>query len=185
MSYCHGRQTARAPGAMGDRQPGRPSSTQESRPPAAAPGTLISAATQPPRTRGYTRGLDNKRRSPDPPAVRSAVVPIVRTGYSAHWASAHTRTHPPGGHPTLSPSGPRTVDQLIARYRLEIVARPKIARHHPLDLGAVAFADAAERAEQPNNQIVAGQPIGDALTSASTLTSAARRRSCKECRLTR
>jgi hypothetical protein len=42
-----------------------------------------------------------------------------------------------------SPAQP--VKQFIARYRFELVPRPEIARHNPRNLGAVAFADPAER----------------------------------------
>jgi hypothetical protein len=64
-------------------------------------------------------------------------------------------------------SATQAVEQFIARYRLEFVARPEITRHHARDLGAVALADAAEGAEQPNHRILAGQPIIDPLAIAS------------------
>jgi len=42
-------------------------------------------------------------------------------------------------------SATQTVEQLLSRHRLHIVARPKIACHDPRDLGATPLADAAER----------------------------------------
>ena len=66
-------------------------------------------------------------------------------------------------------SAAQAVEQLIARNRLELVASPEIACHHTRDLGAVALADAAESAEQPDYRVVAGQPIIDALAVAAAL----------------
>ena len=63
----------------------------------------------------------------------------------------------------------QTVEQLIARYRLELVASPEIARHHARDFGAVALADAAEGGEQTHHHFVAREAIVDALAVASAL----------------
>src|SRR5580693_1113993 len=46
-------------------------------------------------------------------------------------------------------SATQTVEQLLSRRRLHIVARPKIACHDPRDLGATPLADAAERCYRP------------------------------------
>ena len=66
-------------------------------------------------------------------------------------------------------SGAQAVEQLIARNRLELVASPEIACHDARDFSAVALADAAESAEQPDYRVVAGQPIIDALAVAAAL----------------
>src|SRR5580704_4661127 len=63
----------------------------------------------------------------------------------------------------------QAVEQLIARNGLELVASPEIACHHARDFGAIALADAAESAEQPDYRIVSGQPIIDALAVAAPL----------------
>ena len=63
----------------------------------------------------------------------------------------------------------QSVEQLIARNRLELVASPEIACHHARDFGAVALADPAESAEQRDYRIVAGQPIEDPLAVAAAL----------------
>lgn len=62
----------------------------------------------------------------------------------------------------------QAVQQLIARYRLEPVSRPEVARDHARDFGAVALADAAEGGEQAHH-LVTSEPIVDALAVASAL----------------
>ena len=62
----------------------------------------------------------------------------------------------------------QAIDQLIARYRLEPVASPEIARHHARDFSAVALADAAEGGEQTHH-LVTTEPIVDAFAVASAL----------------
>ena len=62
----------------------------------------------------------------------------------------------------------QAVKQLIARYGIEPVASPEIARHHSRDFSAVAFAEAAEGSEQTHH-FVAGEPVVDALAVASAL----------------
>ncbi len=63
----------------------------------------------------------------------------------------------------------QAVEQLIARYRLELVASPEIARHYARDFGAVALADAAKGGEQTHHHIVSREAIVDALAVASAL----------------
>ena len=63
----------------------------------------------------------------------------------------------------------QAVEQLIAGYRLELVARAEIPGHHARDFGAVPLADTAEGGEQTHHHLVAGEAIIDALTVATTL----------------
>jgi hypothetical protein len=63
----------------------------------------------------------------------------------------------------------QAVEQLIARYRLELIASVEIARHHTCDFGAVALADAAEGGEQTHHHLIASEAIVDALAGASAL----------------
>ena len=63
----------------------------------------------------------------------------------------------------------QAVEQLIAGYRLELVARAEIPGHYARDFGAVPLADTAEGGEQTHHHLVAGEAIIDALTVATAL----------------
>jgi len=62
-----------------------------------------------------------------------------------------------------------TVEQLLARHRLKLVARPKIARHDSRDLGAAALADTAECTPQPDHRVLRRQAVIDAFPFAPAL----------------
>ena len=59
------------------------------------------------------------------------------------------------------------IEQLIAGYRLELVASSEIDRHHARDFGAVALAYAAKGSQQTYHHLVAGETIIDALAVAT------------------
>jgi hypothetical protein len=63
----------------------------------------------------------------------------------------------------------QAVEQLIAGYRLELIASAEIPGHHSRDFGAVSLADPAKGGEQANDYLVAGEAIIDALAFATAL----------------
>ena len=74
-------------------------------------------------------------------------------------------------------AGAQPVEQLIARYRLELVPCAEIARNDPRDLGAVALADPAESKQKADDALLSGEAVVDALTLAPALDE---RRAAKE-----
>src|SRR6516162_1292922 len=65
--------------------------------------------------------------------------------------------------------GAQPLQQLRARYRLQLVPGAEIARHHAGDLGAVPLADPAKGLQQPDDRVFARQAIKDPLPFAPPL----------------
>src|SRR6516162_4117548 len=74
-------------------------------------------------------------------------------------------THIEDGH---SP-GPQPIQQLGARYRLQLVPRAEIGRHDAGDFGAVPLAHPAQRVQQTDNGIFTRQPVEHPLSLSAAL----------------
>jgi len=63
----------------------------------------------------------------------------------------------------------QAIEQLIAGYRLELVASAEIPGHHARDFGAVALADTGKGREQTHHHLLASEAIVDAFAVAAAL----------------